>query len=61
MFKQDYHNTIAHILVDEFHDVNSVQYRLLQLLCAPPEHNLMVVADEDQAIYSLARLGSSVY
>ena len=50
--QQDYHKTIAHILVDEFHDVNSVQYRLLQLLCAPPEHNLMVVADEDQAIYS---------
>ena len=50
--QQDYHQTITHILVDEFHDVNSVQYRLLQLLCAPPEHNLMVVADEDQAIYS---------
>ena len=50
--QQDYHKAIAHILVDEFHDVNSVQYRLLQLLCAPPEHNLMVVADEDQAIYS---------
>lgn len=50
--QQDYHKLIAHILVDEFHDVNSVQYRLLQLLCAPSEHNLMVVADEDQAIYS---------
>ena len=50
--QQDYHKTIAHILVDEFHDVNSVQYRLLQLLCAPPEHNLMIVADEDQSIYS---------
>ena len=50
--QQDYHKAIAHILVDEFHDVNSVQYHLLQLLCAPPEHNLMVVADEDQAIYS---------
>ena len=50
--QQDYHKAIAHILVDEFHDVNSVQYCLLQLLCAPPEHNLMVVADEDQAIYS---------
>ncbi len=50
--QQDYHQTIAHILVDEFHDVNRVQYHLLQLLCAPPEHNLMVVADEDQAIYS---------
>lgn len=50
--QQDYHQTIAHILVDEFHDVNRVQYHLLQRLCAPPEHNLMVVADEDQAIYS---------
>ena len=50
--QQAYHKTIAHILVDEFHDVNSVQYHLLQLLCAPPEHNLMVVADEDQSIYS---------
>ena len=50
--QQDYHKAIAHILVDEFHDVNSVQYRLLQLLCAPPDHNLMVVADEDQSIYS---------
>lgn len=50
--QQEYHKGIVHILVDEFHDVNSVQYHLLQLLCAPPEHNLMVVADEDQAIYS---------
>ena len=49
---KDYHREIAYILVDEFHDVNRVQYRLLQLLCAPPEQNLMVVADEDQAIYS---------
>ena len=50
--QKDYHKGIGYILVDEFHDVNSVQYHLLQLLCAPPEHNLMVVADEDQAIYS---------
>ena len=50
--QKDYHKAITHILVDEFHDVNSVQYHLLQLLCAPPEHNLMIVADEDQAIYS---------
>ena len=43
---------ISYILVDEYHDVNNVQYRLLQLLCPPPKGNLMVVADEDQAIYS---------
>ena len=50
--KEAYHKEIAYILVDEFHDVNSVQYHLLQLLCAPSERNLMVVADEDQSIYS---------
>ncbi len=50
--QQIYHKEISHILVDEYHDVNKVQYRLLQLLCAPPEHNLMVIADADQSIYS---------
>ena len=50
--KEAYHKEISYILVDEFHDVNRVQYHLLQLLCAPSERNLMVVADEDQSIYS---------
>lgn len=50
--QQEYHKSISHILVDEYHDVNNVQYRLLQLLCDPSTLNLMVVADEDQSIYS---------
>ncbi len=50
--KEAYHQEISYILVDEFHDVNRVQYYLLQRLCAAPAHNLMVVADEDQSIYS---------
>ncbi len=50
--KEVYHKEISYILVDEFHDVNSVQYHLLQLLCVPSERNIMVVADEDQSIYS---------
>ena len=50
--REIYHKEIPYILVDEFHDVNSVQYRLLQLLCVPSVQNLMVVADEDQSIYS---------
>ena len=50
--KEAYHQEISYILVDEFHDVNNVQYQLLQLLCAPPKRNLMVVADGDQSIYS---------
>jgi DNA helicase-2/ATP-dependent DNA helicase PcrA len=40
----------AHVLVDEFQDVNQVQYRLLRHL-AGSSRNLVVVGDDDQAIY----------
>ena len=46
-----YQTEIHYTLVDEYQDVNSTQDRILQLLCATPKRNLMVVADEDQAIY----------
>jgi DNA helicase-2/ATP-dependent DNA helicase PcrA len=39
-----------HILVDEFQDTNLAQFRLLQQL-AGPKGNLVVVGDDDQAIY----------
>ena len=50
--KKDYRDEISYVLVDEYHDVNKAQYQLLQLLCVPPNGNLMIVADKDQAIYS---------
>ncbi|MBI4955285.1 MAG: UvrD-helicase domain-containing protein [Myxococcales bacterium] len=37
------------ILVDEFQDVNTVQYRLVGALA--PHHNVCAVGDDDQAIY----------
>lgn len=49
---EQYHDKLSYILVDEYHDVNKVQYRLLQQLCPTSDSNLMVVADGDQAIYS---------
>src|ERR1700730_13552102 len=39
-----------HILVDEFQDTNIAQLELLLLLCAEPR-NIVVVGDNDQAIY----------
>lgn len=40
-----------HILIDEYQDTNSVQYRLIKLLVGP-ERNICVVGDDWQSIYS---------
>ncbi len=39
-----------YILVDEFQDINLVQYDVIRMLAAP-EHNLFAVGDDDQSIY----------
>lgn len=42
---------IQYIMVDEYQDTNVSQHELLSLLVSP-EHNICVVGDDDQSIYS---------
>jgi len=39
-----------YILIDEFQDINMVQYDIIRML-ALPENNLFIVGDDDQSIY----------
>lgn len=40
----------THILIDEFQDINHLQYENICML-AEPENNLFIVGDDDQSIY----------
>ncbi len=47
---EKYRGRFRYVLVDEYQDTNSVQYRLIELLCR--DHgNICVVGDDDQSIY----------
>ena len=39
-----------YIMVDEFQDINPVQYQIIRLLCEPLR-NIFIVGDDDQSIY----------
>jgi DNA helicase-2/ATP-dependent DNA helicase PcrA len=47
---QELGERFLHVLVDEFQDTNSVQYRLVRYL-SHKGHSITVVGDEDQSIY----------
>jgi DNA helicase-2/ATP-dependent DNA helicase PcrA len=49
--RQRYNRRYEYILIDEYQDTNRPQYELMKLL-AGEHHNVCVVGDEDQSIYS---------
>ncbi len=49
--REKYQRLFEFVLVDEFQDTNTAQYRLVQLL-GKPQDNVFVVGDEDQGIYA---------
>lgn len=56
-FKQNHHETVRHLLIDEYQDTNIVQHELLKQMARNQKGELVidslcVVGDEDQSIYS---------
>lgn len=47
---QKWQQKFRFILVDEFQDINQVQYDVVRMLAAP-ENNLFIVGDDDQSVY----------
>jgi DNA helicase-2/ATP-dependent DNA helicase PcrA len=48
--QKHYQQRFQHILVDEFQDTNSIQYRLIKLLSGQ-QGSVFIVGDDDQSIY----------
>ena len=49
--RAELHECYRYLLVDEFQDTSSEQYRFMSLLSGP-ERNVCIVGDDDQSIYS---------
>lgn len=41
----------SHVMIDEFQDINSMQYRFIRLLAPDSDADIFVIGDPDQSIY----------
>lgn len=48
--RRGWQQRFPYILIDEFQDINQIQYDIIRLL-AEPKNNLFIVGDDDQSIY----------
>ncbi|MCP4131801.1 MAG: UvrD-helicase domain-containing protein [bacterium] len=46
-----YRERFSWILIDEYQDINAIQYRLIRFLAHEEDANIFVIGDPDQAIY----------
>lgn len=53
-----YRRLYRHVLVDEAHDLNRIQYEMLRALFLDSPRNLFVVADDDQEIFTFTGASS---
>jgi DNA helicase-2/ATP-dependent DNA helicase PcrA len=49
--RRQYQERLRYLCIDEYQDVNPVQYELIRLLAAP-QNNVCAVGDDDQSIYA---------
>ncbi len=49
--KRKWQRRLEYIMIDEFQDIDGLQYELMEVLCAY-HHNLFIVGDPDQTIYT---------
>ena len=62
LVREHYNDRFKYVLVDEFQDTDSLQFRLIKALCPPKQSNACVfcVGDDDQSIYAFrgAKVGN---
>ena len=58
-YRRAWQNKYKYILIDEFQDINTIQYETVKML-ACPDNNIFIVGDDDQSIYGFRGAGPEI-